>query len=109
MFFQKSYESLEFFNDYKNVLDFDINLITDSYVNNQDNQFIENRHDQSIFSILGKIYDSGLENETEFRNRKELQYDYPILTVRASNHGLKDKVKLMLFNQFMPKKQNFSD
>ena len=108
MFFQKSYESLEFFNDYKNVLDFDINLITDSYVNNQDNQFIENRHDQSIFSILGKIYDSiVLENETEFRNRKELQYDYPILTVRASNHGLKDKVKLMLFKSIYAKKTKF--
>ena len=108
MFFQKSYESLEFFNDYKNVLDFDINLITDSYINNQDNQFIENRHDQSIFSILGKIYDSiVLENETEFRNRKELQYDYPILTVRASNHGLKDKVKLMLFKSIYAKKTKF--
>ena len=108
MFFQKSYESLEFFNDYKNVLNFDINLITDSYVNNQDNQFIENRHDQSIFSILGKIYDSiVLENETEFRNRKELQYDYPILTVRASNHGLKDKVKLMLFKSIYAEKTKF--
>ena len=108
MFFQKSYESLEFFNDYKNVLNFDINLITDSYVNNQDNQFIENRHDQSIFSILGKFYDSiELENETEFRNRKELQYDYPILTVRASNHGLKDKVKLMLFKSIYAEKTKF--
>ena len=46
--FSEKLRSLEFFNDYKNVLDFDINLITDSYVNNQDNQFIENRHDQSI-------------------------------------------------------------
>ena len=89
-------------------MDFDINLITDSYINNQDNQFIENRHDQSIFSILGKIYDSiVLENETEFRNRKELQYDYPILTVRASNHGLKDKVKLMLFKSIYAEKTKF--
>ncbi len=108
MFVQKSEKSMEFFSEYKNVLDFDINLITDFYTDNQDSQFIENKHDQSIFSLLGKIYDSTiLENETEFRNRKELQYDYPILTVRAQGHGLKDIVKLSLLKPIYAKKTKF--
>ena len=44
MFVQKSEKSMEFFSEYKNVLDFDINLITDFYTDNQDSQFIENKY-----------------------------------------------------------------
>ena len=31
-------------------------LFTDDYNNNQDYYFIDNRHDQSIFSVIRKIY-----------------------------------------------------
>lgn len=38
-------------------------LFTDYYNINQQNYFIDNRHDQSIFSILRKIYGSIILND----------------------------------------------
>ena len=108
MFLKKNNESIDFFKNYKKILKSDNNLITDFYTTNQSESFIENRHDQSLFSVLGKQYESFiLENETEFRNRKNLQYDFPILTVRASNHGMKDKVKLTLLKNWYAKKTKY--
>lgn len=108
MFFKKNKTNMEFFHDYKKVLNSNQNLITDFYTNKQYESFITNRHDQSIFSLLGKTYNSHiLENETEFRNRKEMQYDFPILTVRASKHGLKDKFKLTFLMSVYGKKTKY--
>ena len=36
-----------------------------------------------------------------------MQYNYPILTVRASNHGLKDKFKLNYLMSIYGKKRVF--
>ena len=108
MFFKKNDTNMNFFQDYKKVLNSDKNLITDFYDKNQYETFIKNRHDQSIFSLLGKTYNSYiLENETEFRNRKELQYNFPILTVRASNHGLRDKFKFTFLMSVNGKKTRY--
>lgn len=108
MFFKKNKTNMEFFLDYKKVLNSNQNLITDFYTNKQYKSFITNRHDQSIFSLLGKTYNSHiLENETEFRNRKEMQYDFPILTVRASKHGIKDKFKLTFLMSVYGKKTKY--
>ncbi len=108
MFFKKNEESKQLLEDYTNILSEDPKLITDFYNTNQAPYFVENRHDQSLFSILGKKYNSFiLENETEFRNRREEQFDYPILTVRASNHGIKDKIKLTLFKKIYGRKTKF--
>lgn len=108
MFFKKNNTNLEFFEDYKKILNSDQNLITDFYNNIQNKIFIENRHDQSIFSLLGKIYNSHiLINETEFRKRKEMQYDFPILTVRASRHGIKDRLKLTFLMSIYGKKTRY--
>ena len=99
---------MNFFQDYKEVLNSDKNLITDFYINKQHETFISNRHDQSIFSLLGKTYNSHiLENETEFRTRKEMQFNFPILTVRASNHGLKDQLKLNFLMSIYGKKTRY--
>ena len=108
MFFKKNSVSKSLLHEYRNILLKDSSLITDKYINNQHDSFIENRHDQSIFSLLGKNYESHiLENETEFRTRKHLQFDYPILTVRASNHGIKDKIKLSVFRNTYRGRTNF--
>jgi hypothetical protein len=93
---------------YRELLLKDSNLITDHYFKNQSPSFIENRHDQSIFSIFGKQHNSYiLANETEFRNRKELQFEYPILTVRASDHGVKDKLKLLFLKRIYGAKTRY--
>ena len=99
---------MNFFQDYRKILNSDHNLITDFYSDKQHETFVANRHDQSIFSLLGKIYNSHiLENETEFRTRKEMQFDFPILTVRASNHGLKDRLKLTFLMSIYGKKTRY--
>lgn len=109
MFFKKNNNNTSFLNEFRNIVDKDINFITDFYSStNQIPEFIECRHDQSIFSLLGKTYNSViLENETEFKNRKIKQYDYPLLTVRASNHGIKDRLKLKYMKPIFGKKTKF--
>ena len=98
MFFKKNNDSEDYFNQYRKILDENIELITDSLNNkNQIDSFIENRHDQSIFSLLSKINGSEvIPNETEFRTRKDIQYKYPFLSVRAYGHGPKDYLKYIL-------------
>ncbi len=109
MFFKKNNHTREFINIFKEVLRADKNLITDMYNNeNQHKGFIENRHDQSIFSLISKTVGSEIiENETEFKNRKNEQYEYPFLSVRRYNHGPKDKIKYFLFKKRMMSKTHY--
>lgn len=98
-FYKKNNETLDYFENYKQVLVSDPKLITDFYSNNtkQISSFIEHRHDQSIFSLLSKLYDAKIiKNETEFRNRIAEQYNYPFLSVRNYGHGKKDYAKYLL-------------
>ena len=98
MIFKNNNETKKYFETYKKTLLDDINLITDIYNENpQIDQFIENRHDQSIFSLLSKIYGCvNIKNETQFKNNPEQQYDYPFLSVRTYGHKYKDKLKMYL-------------
>ena len=98
MIFKNNNETKKYFETYKKTLLDDINLITDIYNENpQIDQFIENRHDQSIFSLLSKIYGCvNIKNETQFKNNPEKQYDYPFLSVRTYGHKYKDKLKMYL-------------
>ena len=97
-FYKKNQESLDYFQEYSKVLEEDVNLITDVYSEErQINTFVEHRHDQSIFSLMSKKYDSKIiDNETEFRIKPELQFDYPFLSVRSYGHRQKDYLKYML-------------
>ena len=98
MFFKKSKHSEEFFKEYKLMLDRNPEFITDELSeDNQINKFCENRHDQSIFSLLSKAMGSEIiSNETEFRKRPSEQYNFPFLSVRAHSHGPKDYAKFLL-------------
>ena len=102
MFFKKNSDSINYFVEYDNFLKQNSELITDSI--NQKKQienFVENRHDQSIFSLLSKTLGSVIiPNETEFRLRPELQYNYPFLSVRSYGHGPKDYLRYL----YSPKK-----
>ena len=95
MIFKKSEHTKNLFNEYRNVLDSDKMLITDAYNSaNQHDGFIENRHDQSIFSLLTKTLGGVVvENETHFSKKTDNQIDYPFLAVRRHGHGVLDTVK----------------
>ena len=57
-------------------------LITDKYSGNQIEGYRSNRHDQSILSILSKIYGcEEKENEVWFKQKEKLQFEYPFLAV----------------------------
>ena len=54
LIFQNNKHSLEIFEEFFKLLDYDRMLITDYYNKNQIDSFVDNRHDQSIFSLLSK-------------------------------------------------------
>ena len=97
MIFKKNDHTKHYFEDYTKLLNFDMNLITDKYNHiNKHDAFKENRHDQSIFSLLTKTLGGEIiPNETHFLDNKELQYNYPFLAVRKHGHGLKDSLKFI--------------
>ena len=99
MIFQKNSHTLEYFQKFEKILQYDQHLISDIYnKSNQLNTFVENRHDQSIFSLLSKKFGSVIiDNETEFKKRPTEQYSYPFLSVRRYGHGVKDYLRF-LFN-----------
>ena len=99
MFFKKNQDSVDYFKEYEKLLVTDSRLITDYYSSfEQIPEFVENRHDQSIFSLMSKKYGSEIiKNETEFRLRPSEQYDYPFLSVRVGGHGIKDKIRFYMF------------
>ena len=90
LIFQKNKHSNYLLKEFTNLLEADRFLITDKYNSSQNlESFKENRHDQSIFSLLSKIYGSlKIKNETNFKNREYEQYLYPILSTRHSQQNL---------------------
>ena len=97
MIFKKNDHTLDYFEKYRQVLKEDPYLITDKYnSNNQIEGFKENRHDQSIFSLLTKKYGGVvIENETEFKSSLQNQFGAPFLAVRKHGHGVKDTLKFL--------------
>jgi len=84
-------EQLEKFNE---LLEFNNLLITDKYDKNQISGFVQNRNDQSIFSLISKIYGCiELENEVWFRDNPNNQYEYPFLAVQQGKYSLYEKIK----------------
>ena len=77
-----------------NLLQKDRYLITDKYNQNQINDFKSNRHDQSIFSIISKIYGCvEKENEVWFKGKENDQFKYPFLAVQQGEYTNWQKVK----------------
>ncbi len=107
--FKKNNQTDEIIKLFHKVLDYDEELITDYYNGtNQISRFRECRHDQSIWSLLTKIYGGIiLENETDFRGREIEQYDYPFLAVRRKGHGLRDRMKYKLLKRYYKSKPSY--
>jgi len=98
LIFKKNEHTLEFINLFKATIYENINLISD--INNKEIQikeFVENRHDQSIMSMISKkIGTVSIQNETYFDKNSTNQYKYPFLSVRHYGHGFKDRTKYYL-------------
>ncbi len=97
MIFKKNEHTKNYLSEYKKLLEADPYLITDKY-NNADNhpEFKDNRHDQSVFSLLTKTLGGCTsKNETHFLGDEDLQFNYPFLAVRKHGHGLKDSIKYL--------------
>ena len=96
--FKKTNHTQEYLESYKDVLNYDPFLITDKYNNHkQIDGFKENRHDQSIFSVLSKVLGCvSIPNETHFKGKESEQFNYPFLAVRTYGHGYKDKLKYLI-------------
>ncbi|MDC3404781.1 hypothetical protein OAY26_03640, partial [Acidimicrobiia bacterium] len=91
----KKSESLrEQLNEVDKLLDKDMYLITDKYSGNQIEGYRSNRHDQSILSILSKIYGcEEKENEVWFKQKEKLQFEYPFLAVQQGAYTNWQKIK----------------
>ncbi|MDA9711930.1 hypothetical protein N9U49_00790 [Acidimicrobiaceae bacterium] len=93
LLFQKNEHTRYFIKQFFDVLNDDENLITDYYKNGQIGEFIENRHDQSILSLISKKHGGEiLENETFFKKNSIDQKQYPFLSVRHYGHGFRDRI-----------------
>ncbi len=76
------------------LLEEDMYLITDKYSKGQIEGYKSNRHDQSIFSVLSKIYGCiELENEVWFKENPNDQYIYPFLAVQQGIYSNWQKIK----------------
>ena len=98
MIFKKDKNLEEYFYKYKKLLNEDPFLITDKYQNNQISNFKENRHDQSIFSLLSKTLGCVEVSRDEACSSEILddQHNYPFLSTRTKYTSLQ-KIKFLLF------------
>lgn len=106
---KKNKHTDELLNSFLEAVDYDPALITDYYNNTQQiESFKECRHDQSILSLLSKKLGCvSVENETDFRSRKDIQYEYPILAVRKKGHKKKDRLKYTIFSSYYKKRPSY--
>ena len=91
---KKSKSLLDQLNSFQELLEYDKMLITDLYDKNQIKGFIENRHDQSILSVISKKYGCiELDNEVWFKENPSNQYSYPFLAVQQRRYSIYELVK----------------
>ncbi len=90
-------KSKTFFQEFQNIVDKDNELITDFYSEDQDEYFNVCRHDQSILSVMGKIYGClSINDESYYFENPEDQYKWPILTVRDGIYNKWQKFKFYI-------------
>ena len=71
--FKKKQTSVEIINKWYNVITDNINFFTNYYNENQDKSYFkDNRHDQSIQSVIKKLYNCPVisANEIEFKHNQ---------------------------------------
>jgi len=96
---KKNKDSIELFEKFNQLLEKDSKLITHHYDKfNQIDTFCENRNDQSIFSVLNKIYGAFIipRDETFYSAGDPEQYNFPFLSVRKRQYTIYQKIKFYL-------------
>ena len=77
---KKNYKSINMVNQWVETISNNPLLFTDHYNSNQESYFIDNRHDQSIFSIIRKMNNTILLNDetyfTPFGSDESLKYPF---------------------------------
>ena len=99
IFMKKNETSLNIVNGFLDIINHDPKLITLEYDKvNQVDGFIENRSDQSILSILSKLYgvETVLDQEQNFNQFDMSQFNYPFLTVRKRKYSFLSKLSFYL-------------
>ena len=96
---RKNKVSIDIFKEFEKLIYNEPDLITDN--NNSNGQiptFRENRHDQSIFSILSKIYGHVAvdKDETFFLDNPLDQFDYPFLSSRKRKYTVGERILFYL-------------
>tara|TARA_Y100000389_G_scaffold140099_1_gene137904 strand:- start:374 stop:1210 length:837 start_codon:yes stop_codon:yes gene_type:complete len=110
LIFKNNEHTNDYLEEFIKTINYDPYLITDKYAKNQNDGFIENRHDQSISSVIKKIHGTHLlENENQFQEKPEKQYDFPFLTVRRKGYGFRDKLNFNLFPDKFGKEIQYFD
>lgn len=88
--------SLTIFNEFEKLIETNRKLITHDYdEKDQIKDFVENRNDQSILSVLSKIHGTEIifKDETYFKGIEDDQFLYPFLSVRKRNYTKLEKLK----------------
>ena len=96
---KKNKDSIELFEKFNQLLETDPKLITHHYDSfDQLDTFCENRNDQSIFSVLNKIYGAFIipRDETYYSPGDPEQYKFPFLSVRQRKYTIYQKMKFYL-------------
>lgn len=113
MMFKKNDTTLKIINEFENLIKTDHLLITDEYTNkSQVEGFMAHRHDQSILSLLSKIYGSEiLRDETALNDpfsEEEIQI-HPFRAVQVKKYTSYQKVKFYLnFNKNINRSLSFN-
>ncbi len=100
--FKKNENSIFLLNEFKNIINYDHNLITDTYNNfPQIDGFHSCKNDQSIFSMLSKVYGSEvLKDETALNDKFTDNKIHPFRAVQIKQYTSYQKFKFYLnFNK----------
>jgi len=94
---KKNKNTINLFNLEDNVYRDNKLLVTDFYNNNQNEYFIDNRHDQSIYSVLIKKYNNVfiLNDKTLFENFKNEE------ALKEPFHALRRKIKYKIKDELL--------
>ena len=83
---KKNKHLINIINIWNKVINDNVLLFTDYYNNvNQEKYFIENRHEQSILSMIRKIYGSIVLKSDEVLKNNTSSFKYPFLATRIRN------------------------